>query len=69
MDPTVIPPPKFDLTVRVGCSLAYQVNGTASLLLNVKPRPNRDHAVIFQSLTLGASRPAQEFTDSHGNLV
>jgi hypothetical protein len=27
--------------VRVGCSLAYEVTGTASLLLNVKPRPDR----------------------------
>ena len=61
--------PKFDLTVRVGCSLAYEVTGTASLLLNVKPRPNRDHAVIFEALTLGNNLRAEEFTDSHGNAV
>lgn len=64
-----IPAPKFDLTVRVGCSLAYEVTGTAALLLNVKPRPNRDHAIIFEALTLGNRLPAQEFTDSHGNAV
>jgi transglutaminase-like putative cysteine protease len=62
-------PPKFDLTVRVGCSLAYQVTGTAALLLNVKPRPNRDHAVVFEALTLGDNLPAEKFTDSHGNAV
>jgi transglutaminase-like putative cysteine protease len=61
--------PAFDLTVRVGCSLAYEVTGTASLLLNVKPQPNRHHAVVFQALTLGDGLKAEEFTDSHGNAV
>jgi transglutaminase-like putative cysteine protease len=66
---TAIPRPKFDLTVRVGCSLAYEVTGTAVLLLNVKPRPNRNHAVLFEALTMGDNLPAEEFTDSHGNAV
>ena len=48
MPSTMIPPPVFDLTVRVGCSLAYEVTGTASLLLNLQPLPNRNHAVIFE---------------------
>jgi transglutaminase-like putative cysteine protease len=59
--------PAFDLTVRVGCSLVYEVTGTASLLLNVKPRPNRNHAIIFEALSLGNSLPAEAFKDSHGN--
>ncbi len=62
-------PPVFDLTVRVGCSLAYEVTGTASLLLNLKPRPDRNHAVVFEALTLGDSLPAEAFKDSHGNTV
>ncbi|HXQ81305.1 MAG TPA: transglutaminase family protein [Opitutaceae bacterium] len=61
------PRPEFDLTVRVGCSLAYEVTGTASLLLNVRPRPDRHHAVLAEALTLGDHLPAEEFTDSHGN--
>lgn len=61
--------PEFDLTVRVGCSLAYEVTGTASLLLNLLPRPGRNHAVVFQALTLGNHLPTREFTDSHGNRV
>ncbi|MBC7366236.1 MAG: transglutaminase family protein [Undibacterium sp.] len=61
--------PKFDLTVRVGCSLAYEVTGSAMLLLNLKPMPNRDHAVVFEALTLGNNLPAEDFTDSHGNVV
>ncbi len=65
----MIPPPKFDLTVRVGCSLAYEVTGTASILLNVQPLPDRNHAVVFQALTLGNDLRASEFTDTHGNHV
>lgn len=61
--------PAFDLTVRVGCSLSYEVTGTASLLLNLQPRPDRNYAVVFQALTLGNNLPAKEFTDSHGNRV
>ena len=37
--------PKFDVTMRVGCSLAYEVTGPAMLLLNLRPTPNRNHAV------------------------
>jgi hypothetical protein len=36
-----LPAPAFDLTVRVGGSLAYEVTGSASLRLNVQPRANR----------------------------
>ena len=60
-------PPEFDLTVRVGCSLAYEVTGTASLLLNVRPRPDRHHVMLAEALTMGDNLPAEEFTDSHGN--
>jgi transglutaminase-like putative cysteine protease len=61
--------PKFDITVRVGCSLAYEVTGSAMLLLNVRPTPNRNHAVVFEALSLGDNLPSEQFTDSHGNLV
>lgn len=64
-----LPPPALDITVRVGCSLAYEVTGTASLLLNLVPRPNRTHAIVFEALTLGNNLPAETFQDSHGNIV
>ena len=67
--PSPLEDPKFDMTVRVGCSLTYEVTGTASLLLNLRPRPNRDHVVRFEALSLGNGVPADEFTDSHGNAV
>ncbi|MDR3402696.1 MAG: transglutaminase family protein [Chthoniobacter sp.] len=61
--------PELDVTVRVGCSLAYEATGPAWLLLSLKPRPDRNHAVIFEALTFGDNLPAEEFTDSHGNQV
>lgn len=39
------------------------------LLLNVQPQPDRNHAVVFEALTLGDNLPARQFTDSHGNQV
>jgi transglutaminase-like putative cysteine protease len=61
--------PPFDVTVRVGCSLGYTATGPASLLLNLQPRPDRNHVVLCESLALGAGLPARAFTDSHGNGV
>ncbi len=61
--------PRFDITVRVGCSLVYEATGSAMLLLNLRPCPNRNHAIVFEALTLGDRLPAEEFTDSHGNRV
>lgn len=59
----------YDITVRVGCSLAYEVTGSASLLLNLHPQSGRNHAVVFQALTLGNHLPAEVFTDAHNNRV
>ena len=69
MPTPILAQPAFDITLRVGCSLMYEVTGTATLLLNVRPRPDRRHAVVFQALTLGNNLAADEFTDSHGNAV
>ena len=60
---------KFDITVRVGCSLVYEVTGSASILLNLKLAPDRRRAVLFEALTLGDKLASEEFTDSHGNRV
>ena len=63
----LLPAPEFDVTIRVGCSLMYEATGPAWLLLNLKPRPDRNHAVVFEALSLGNQLPAEEFVDSHGN--
>ena len=60
---------KFNITVRVGCSLVYEVTGSASLLLNLKIPPNSNHSTVFEALSLGDNLVAEEFVDSHGNRV
>jgi hypothetical protein len=64
--PTPNIPPNFDITLRVGCSLVYEVTGTASLLLNLKLRPDPNHVVFIESLALGNNLPAHypTFQDS-----
>jgi transglutaminase-like putative cysteine protease len=61
--------PQFDLTVRVGCHLVYEVTGTATLLLNAKPRRDREHHILDESLSLGTDLPVERYTDVHGNHV
>ena len=67
MTPLSALPPRFDVTVRVGCSLVYEVSGTAVLLLNVEPQPNPEHVVVFEALSLGLGLASERFVDSHGN--
>ena len=59
----------LDITVRVGCSLTYEVAGTASLLLNLKLAAGPHRSVLFEALSLGDDLPSEEFEDSHGNRV
>eukprot|EP01035_Chromulina_nebulosa_P051287 gene51287-69806_t len=40
-----------------------------SRLLVDAPQPNRDHAVVFEAMSLGNDLRAEEFIDSHGNAV
>jgi transglutaminase-like putative cysteine protease len=63
------PPPPFDVTVRVGCNLSYEVTGSATLLLNVRPLLDRRHRVIAESLSLAPDLVPEQFDDSHGNHV
>ena len=62
-------PPDLDITVRVGCSLTYEVTGSASLLLNLKLAPDPRRFVLFEALALGNELSSEEFEDSHGNRV
>ncbi len=61
--------PEFDLTLRVGCSLAYEATGPASLILDIKPRPDGHNHVLFEALSLGDNLPYEEFTDFYGNTI
>lgn len=57
------------MTVRVGCSLAYEATGPALLMLQVQPWAGRNYEVVYQAITLGEQLQDQPFTDSHGNHV
>ena len=54
----------FDVTVRIGCSLAYQAMGNAWLFLNLKPAADRNHSTVSEAITLGNNLPLDEFDDS-----
>jgi len=64
-------PSQFDITIRVGCSLVYEVSGTAALLLNLRPRPDSNHLVLAEAFSAGLWNhlPSEEFLDTHGNRV
>lgn len=59
----------FDITVRVGCSLNFDVTGSASLLLNACPQPSSNHRVISETRTWGESLPIETLLDYHGNRM
>lgn len=59
----------LDINVRVGCSLGYEVTGSASLLLNLKLASDAQHSVLFEALALGDGLVPETFEDSHGNHV
>ena len=67
MNPLTLVP--HDLTVRVGCSLAYETANEVPLLLNLKPRRDPRQSLQEEQLVLGHNLPAEEFEDAHGNIV
>lgn len=59
----------LDITVRVGCSLCYEVSGSASLLLNLRLAPDAERSVLFEAFALGDDLDSEMYVDSHGNRV
>ena len=57
----------FSLTVRVGCSLAYDVTTPTPVLFVLKPRHEGRNFVLQETLSFGIGLPSYEFQDSHGN--
>jgi len=66
---STLPDSTPDLSLRVGCNLAYDATGPATILLSVMPDRVSAHTVLQQSLTVGENLPAPEIIDSHGNTV
>jgi len=59
----------LNLTVRVGCSLAYEVTLPTPVLFVLKPRLEGNVLVMQERLCFGSSQPAYEFQDTHGNIT
>jgi transglutaminase-like putative cysteine protease len=62
-----LPPPQ--LLVRVGCKLVFEASAAATLLLNLRPRTDPRQALHQEMLAIGEGLPAEEYIDSHGNVV
>ncbi len=59
----------FNLTVRVGCNLAYRTPVQTPALFMLKPRPEGRVLVMQQKLSFGIGLPSYEYEDSHGNVT
>jgi transglutaminase-like putative cysteine protease len=59
----------LNLTVRVGCRLAYQTSVPTPVLLVIKPRLEGRVLVMQERLSFGIGLPAYEFQDAQGNIT
>lgn len=59
----------LNITVRVGCSLAYETTVPTAVLFVLKPRLEGRVFVLQEKLSFGIAQPAFEFQDSHGNIT
>jgi transglutaminase-like putative cysteine protease len=59
----------LNLTVRVGCHLAYETSVPTPVLFTLRPRADGPVRVVAEQLSFGIGRPSHEFHDSHGNTL
>lgn len=59
----------LNLTVRVGCALAYETSLPTPALFVLRPRLEGHVLVMQEKLSFGIGRPSYEFQDSHGNVT
>src|SRR5437879_8678638 len=59
----------LNLTVRVGCHLAYETHVPTPVLFVLKPRLEGNVSVMQERLSFGIGLPSYEFQDSHGNIT
>src|SRR5258706_15063796 len=59
----------LNLTVRVGCNLAYETTVQTPVLFVLKPRLEGRVLVMQEKLSFGIGQPSYEFQDSHGNIT
>jgi transglutaminase-like putative cysteine protease len=59
----------LNLTVRVGCHLAYETTTPTAALIVLKPQLEGSVLVMQEKLTFGIGLPSYKFQDSHGNIT
>jgi len=59
----------LNLTVRVGCTLAYETSVPTPVLFVLKPRSETGMSAVQERLSFGIGLPSYEFQDSHGNIA
>ncbi|HTH46020.1 MAG TPA: transglutaminase family protein [Candidatus Limnocylindria bacterium] len=59
----------LNITVRVGCQLAYQTTVPTPVLFVLRPRLEGRVLVMQEKLSFGIGLPSYEFQDSHGNIA
>src|SRR5580704_2375339 len=59
----------LNITVRVGCNIAYQTTVPTPVLFVLKPRLEGQVLVLQEKLSFGIGQPSYEFQDSHGNIT
>src|SRR5271170_7988190 len=59
----------LNITVRVGCKLAYETSVQTPVLFVLKPRLESKVLVMQENISFGIAQPAYEFQDSHGNTT
>jgi transglutaminase-like putative cysteine protease len=59
----------LNITVRVGCNLAYETTVQTAVLFVLKPRLEGRVLVMQERLSFGIGLPSYEFQDSHGNIT
>jgi transglutaminase-like putative cysteine protease len=59
----------LNLTVRVGCCLAYETPVPTPVLFVLKPRLEGRVFVMQETLSFGIGLPSYEFQDAHGNIT
>src|SRR3954462_14484759 len=59
----------LNLTVRVGCSLAYETSVPTAALFVLRPGLESRVLVMQERLSFGIGSPRCEFPDTHGNIT
>ena len=59
----------LNITVRVGCHLAYDTTVPTAALFVLRPRLEGKVLVMQEKLSFGIGLPSYEFQDSHGNVT